>query len=97
MTAFRNTILHLDPGRFAGSMSELMTDTLTTKTLMIVLAAIAIVLVHSIMAEKHMDMFAWLNRHNIVIRWGVYYLMMILIQVAMSCGVRSEAFLYAVF
>lgn len=97
MTAFRNTILHLDPGRFAGSMSELMTDILTTKTLMIVLAAIAIVLIHSIMSEKHMDMFAWLNRHNIVIRWGVYYLMMILIQVAMSCGVRSEAFLYAVF
>ena len=97
MTAFKNTLLHFDCGRFSDVISGLMIDTLSEKTLLIVLAAIAVVLIHSILSEKGMDPFAWLNRRNIVIRWGTYYLIMILIQMAMSCGVRSEAFLYAVF
>ncbi len=97
MTAFKNTIIHFNAARFGTVMSELMADTLSVKTMLIVIAAIIMVMIHSILTEKQIDVYTLLSRHNIVVRFGVYYLMMVMIQAAMSFGVSSESFMYAVF
>ena len=97
MTAFKNTVLHFETSRFGGVMSELMIDTFSLPAAAIVLAAIVMVMIHSILAEKQIDLYELLSHHSIVFRWGVCYLMMILIQAAASYGVSSEAFMYAVF
>lgn len=97
MTAFKNTILHFDVAKAGVVMSQLMPDTFSAKTLFIVFAAMILVMIHSILAEKQIEVYDLLSRHNIIIRWGICYLMMVMIQAAMSCGVSSEAFMYAVF
>lgn len=97
VTAFRNTLFHFDLSALGRLMPEMMADTLSTGALLVVVAAIVLVFVHSVLEEKGIEVYALLARHHIVVRWGVYYSMMILIQAAMSFGVRSEAFLYAVF
>lgn len=97
MTAFKNTLFRFDLSALGRIMPEMMADTLSTGALLVALAAIALVFIHSVLSEKGIDVYQLLAHHHIVWRWGVYYIMMILIQAAMSFGVRSEAFLYAVF
>ena len=97
LTALKNTVVHFDVSRFTEVRSGLMADTFSLQLAAVVLVAIGILLVHSILAEKQIDLYELLSSQNIIFRWGVYYLMMILIQVAASCGVSSEAFMYAVF
>lgn len=54
-------------------------------------------LIHSILSEKGIDEFAMLQNKSIVIRWGIYYAMLALIQISMCMANNSEPFLYAVF
>lgn len=97
MLCFKNTITNFKMGSFGESMSVLMSGVLSMKVLLIVLAAILLVFIHSYLSEKNIDVFQLLSRRNIVIRWGVYYMMLILIQFSMSYAARTEAFMYAVF
>ena len=78
-------------------MTGLMKDILSWQTVMIVIVAIMLVFIHSLLSEKQIDVFALLGTKNRAIRWGVYYVLMLLIQISMSYGTSSEAFLYAVF
>lgn len=97
MLAFHNTLFYFGSAEFSGKMAGIMAEALPVKYLLIVLAAVVFVFVHSLLAEKHADVYELLCRSNIVVRWGVYYFMLILIQVSMSMAASSEAFMYAVF
>ena len=94
---FKNTIFNFGITRFVSSMSVLMTDALSLKVVPIILFAICLVFIHSWLSEKQIDVFDYLSRKNIVVRWGVYYVLLILIQFSMSYATSSEAFMYAVF
>lgn len=93
----KNTIVQFRADEFVSYMSTLMTDVLSLKIVPIILVAVCIVFVHSYLEEKRIDVFDLLGKKNIVIRWGVYYLLLILIQISMSYATSSEAFMYAVF
>ena len=87
---------------FAGlnnTLSELMVnvDTFSVRSMCVVGLTILLVLICSILSEKDIDVFKLLQRKNIVIRWGIYYLMLALVQISMSMANSSEPFLYAVF
>lgn len=94
---FKNTFTN-----FAGlnnTLSELMVnvDTFSVRSMCVVGLTILLVLICSILSEKDIDVFKLLQRKNIVIRWGIYYLMLALVQISMSMANSSEPFLYAVF
>lgn len=97
MAAFFNTISKFNVNDFIPVMTGLMKDILSWQTVMIVIVAIMLVFIHSLLSEKQIDVFALLGTKNRAIRWGVYYVLMLLIQISMSYGTSSEAFLYAVF
>lgn len=97
MTAFYRTLFDFGGARFGQEMAVIMAEALPGKQLLIVMAAILFVFIHSLLTEKHVDVFSLLGRSHIVVRWGVYYFMMILIQVSMSMAASTEAFMYAVF
>ena len=97
MLCFKNTLFNFKISRFAVEMSELMTGVLTTKEIAFVAMAILIVFTHSYLTEKKKDVFGLLSKSPIVIRWGIYYLILILIQFSMSYATKTEAFMYAVF
>ena len=78
-------------------MSALMKDVLPVKAVPVIIFAICLVFVHSYLSEKQKDVFAILGRTNIVVRWGVYYVLLLLIQLSMNYATSSEAFMYAVF
>lgn len=78
-------------------MNVLMKDVLSVKVVPVILFAICLVFVHSYLSEKQKDVYAILARTNIVVRWGVYYVLLLLIQFSMSYATSSEAFMYAVF
>ena len=78
-------------------MSTLMKDVLSAKVIPVILFAICLVFVHSYLSEKQKDVYAILARTNIVVRWGVYYVLLLIIQFSMSYATSSEAFMYAVF
>ena len=94
---FKNTFFNFGLTDFVSGMSLAMADVLSWKAVLIVLAAICIVFIHSLLSERQIDVFVWLGQKNIAVRWGVYYLMMVLIQISMSYATSSEAFMYAVF
>lgn len=94
---FKNTFTN-----FVGlnnTLSELMVnvDTFSVRSMCVVGLTILLVLICSILSEKDIDVFNLLQRKNIVIRWGIYYLMLALVQISMSMANSSEPFLYAVF
>lgn len=97
MQAFRNTLFHFGGAQFAGEMSGIMAEALPLKHLLIVLIAISLVFIHSLLTEKDADVYELLGKSPVVVRWGVYYFMMILIQISMSMAASTEAFMYAVF
>lgn len=96
---FKNTLFKFRIGSI-GEVFNLLFDnveTFSTRALIVILVAIVLVLVYSVMSEKKIDVFDFLQKKNIVIRWGVYYMMMALIQISMSLANSTEAFLYTVF
>lgn len=97
MLCFKNTIKNFGITRFVPVMSALMKDVLSAKVVPVILFAICLVFVHSYLSEKQKDVYAILARTNIVVRWGVYYVLLLLIQFSMSYATSSEAFMYAVF
>lgn len=97
MLCFKNTIFHFKLAEFVPCMSVLMDDVLSLKAVAIVLFAICLVFIHSLLSELQVDVFAWLSQKKIMVRWGVYYMLMLLIQISMSYATSSEAFMYAVF
>ena len=94
---FKNTIMNFKVSEFAVHTSELLNGILTKKEILFILLAILLVFVHSYMTEKKKDVFELLSRSPRVVRWGIYYVMLILIQFSMSCAMKTEAFMYAVF
>lgn len=56
-----------------------------------------IIFIISIIQSKNEDIFAYYKSRNIVIRWGVLYLFIILFLISRSYSSGSEAFLYANF
>lgn len=97
MLCFKNTLLNFDIVGFVKSMSTLMSGVLSVKVLPIIALAIILVFIHSLLTEKNIDVYELLGRKHIVVRWGVYYVMLALIQFSMSYAARTEAFMYAVF
>lgn len=97
MLCFKNTITNFGITRFVPVMSALMKDVLPVKAVPVIIFAICLVFVHSYLSEKQRDVFAILGRTNIVVRWGVYYVLLLLIQLSMNYATSSEAFMYAVF
>ena len=97
MLCLKNTFTNFEAGKFVTYISILMKDVLSGKIVLLVLIAICIVFIHSYLTEKQTDVFDLLSRKCIVVRWGVYYILLILIQMSMSYGTSSEAFMYAVF
>ncbi|MDD6070680.1 MAG: MBOAT family protein [Clostridiales bacterium] len=97
MLCFKNTITHFGLAQFVPRMSSLMSDVLSVKVLPVILLAIVLVFIYSYLSERGIDVFALLSRKSIVLRWGVYYTMLVLIQFSMSYATSSEAFMYAVF
>lgn len=94
---FKNTFFRFGICEFGQYMSMLLEDTLSPALLLIVCAGICFVFIHSYISEKQKDVYDILSRKNIVLRWSVYYILLILIQISMSCATKSEAFMYAVF
>ena len=94
---FKNTLFRFEPARFFISMADLMEGVLTKKEILFVIMAVFLVFLHSILAEKKKDVFLLLSKSPLVLRWGIYYLMLILIQLSMGLGGKTEAFMYAVF
>ena len=97
MLCFKNTLMNFRMGAFGEYMTMLMEGVLSLKVLLIVLVAITVVFIHSLLSEKEVDVFDFLSRRHIVVRWGTYYIMLMLIQISMSYVARTEAFMYAVF
>lgn len=99
MLCFKNTIVNFKAGELAGVFNDIVAnvDAFSARSLIIVGVAILFVLTYSIMSEKGIDVFDFLQKKNIFIRWGVYYFMLVLVQVSMSLANTTEAFLYAVF
>ncbi|WP_407400799.1 MBOAT family O-acyltransferase, partial [Treponema sp.] len=54
-----------------------------------------IVLVISILRENKIDVYEAIQQKNIAIRWGTYYLLMILIILSMSYAPGTQTFMYA--
>lgn len=97
MLCFRNTVTNFGLMRFGEYMETLMNGVLSVKALLIVLLAIVLVFIHSYLSERNVDVFTFISNRSILIRWGVYYVMLMLIQFSMSYAARTEAFMYAVF
>lgn len=95
--AFHNTLFAFGGAGFRQEITAIMAEALPLKQLLIVMVAILFVFVHSLLSEKRVDVCALLGKSNIVVRWSVYYFMMILIQASMSMAASTEAFMYAVF
>lgn len=95
----KNTLIHFNikslPSELYNIMSQ--TETFSLKTLLIILMAITIIVIHSIFSERGKDLFNTLATKKRVVRWGVYYCIIILIQISMSVANSTEQFLYAVF
>ena len=94
---FRNTVFNFKAGEFVANMTSLMESVLTKKEILFVGVAVILVFIHSMIAEKKKDGFDILQKCPIPIRWGVYYLMLILIQFSMGLGGKTESFMYAAF
>lgn len=94
---FKNTFTQFTG--FFDTISEMMNnvDTFSARGLCIVGVSIVLVIVYSVLSEKNIDVFDLLQRKNIVIRWGIYYIMLALVQISMSLANSSEPFLYAIF
>lgn len=99
MLCFKNTVLNFKAGALGEVFNSLFenVENFSVKSLIVVVVAILLVLVHSILTECKNDVFEVLQGKNIVIRWGVYYVLLVLVQISMSLANSTEAFLYTVF
>lgn len=65
----------------------------------LLLIEIAIVIFVDILHEKGISIIAWLNRQNIVFRWGIYFVIIfvIIIGAIYNYGTEASAFIYTQF
>lgn len=96
---FKNTICNFRISELPNVFGEMIANVneFSISGLCITGIAIMMLLIHSILSEKGIDVFAMLQNKSIVIRWGIYYVMLALIQISMCMANNSEPFLYAVF
>jgi len=67
------------------------------RTYIIVALAGLIVLINSILCECQKDTYEILHNRNIVLRWGVYLIMIVLIWMSFTCTSITGGFMYANF
>ena len=65
----------------------------------LLLIEIAIVIFVDILHEKGISIIAWLNKQNIVFRWGIYFtiIFVIIIGSIYNYGAEASAFIYTQF
>ncbi len=97
MLCFKNTFTDFGAARFIPVMTSLLEGVLSIKVVPVILLAVLLVFIHSYLSEKEKDVFDILSKTNIIARWGVYYVMLAMIQFSMSYATSSEAFMYAIF
>ena len=96
MRYFKNTLFGFELHRFRTIRADVFIN-IPPRTYTIVALAGIIVLINSILCEQKKDVYEVLHQRNIVIRWGIYLLMIILIWMSFTCTNVSGGFMYANF
>lgn len=96
---FKNTVCQFEIGRLIEETKNIFgqVEIINGKTVTLLVIALVIVFINSLVKERGKDLYTFLMNRNIVIRWGMYYGLMLLVQLSMSLGNVTEQFLYAVF
>lgn len=92
----RNTLFYFDIHRFNSVRVSVFVN-IPPRTYIIVALAGLIVLINSILCECQKDTYEILHNRNIVLRWGVYLIMIVLIWMSFTCTSITGGFMYANF
>ena len=92
----RNTLFYFDLHRFNSVRVGTFVN-IQPRTFKIVLAASILVLINSILRENNKDVYDILHKTNIVVRWGVYFVIIGLILISFTCMNIPGGFMYANF
>lgn len=65
--------------------------------LTLVAAGCMIIFIVSVLKEKNCDVYASLQRKNIAVRWGAYYLLAILVILSLTFAPGTQGFMYAYY
>ena len=92
----RNTLFYFELHRFNPIRVSVFVN-IQPRTFKLVLAAGILVLINSILCENNKDVYELIHRRNVVIRWGIYILMIGLILMSFTCTNIPGGFMYANF
>lgn len=95
--ALGRTVSHFAAPQFLPQYRELVGEDLSGQKIVLAAAGLLLVLAHSILRERKTDAAALLLRCPVVLRWGFYYGMILLIQIACDISSGAAPFLYAYF
>ena len=97
MTGFRNTLLSFDAGRFLQYIKGNFHVQHFTVCLLIAMAGCLVVFIVSVLKERGVDVSRELLAKNVVVRYAVYTVVMMLMLLAFSLIPSAEGFMYANF
>ena len=92
----RNTLFYFGAYRFNTVRASVFIN-IPVRTYGVVALASLIVLVNSILCEQDKDVYALIHRKNILVRWGLYLVMIFLILMSFTCTTATGGFMYANF
>lgn len=92
----RNTLICFDLHRFRSVRAGVFIN-IPMRTYLIVALASLLVLMNSILREQDKDVYALIHKRNIVLRWGLYLVMILLILMSFTCTTATGGFMYANF
>lgn len=92
----RNTLFDFGLDSFR-ELRAIVFINIAPRAYVIVALASLLVLVNSILCEQKKDVYELLHRRNIVVRWAIYLLMLILIWMSFTCSSVAGGFMYANF
>lgn len=98
LICFRNTFSNFGLNKSCSLILALFSDELlTTRLIMVVCVAIVLVLFTSILKEKNIKPYAWLESKALPIRWIVYYMFIFLLLFSFTAISGIGGFMYAAF
>lgn len=92
----RNTLFYFDAHRFNSVRVGAFVN-IHPNAFKIVLISGVIVLINSVLCEMGKDVYELMHKRNIVIRWGIYFVMIGLILMSFTCVNIPGGFMYANF
>lgn len=94
--AMKNTLLNFSPERFVPYLKEAVSG-FHMESIMIMAAALILVIIRSVLAERGVDVYAAIRKRPAVLRWGLYYVMIGLVLASFMFTKDTGGFMYANF